>query len=177
MIIGQALFTLAHLILPVILLVKFKFTIITAVLLPFALVSFPLIREDIRSKRLPNRFIYPATIATIFVIISYAIYRHEFVTFMQPVGRALVAFALALLLYLIARGGFGAGDVKLFLLAGLALGVFTPAHMIAAAVFACLGVALYAIALLITKRASTKTAVPFGPFIIFGSWLAIILFN
>jgi prepilin signal peptidase PulO-like enzyme (type II secretory pathway) len=40
-----------------------------------------------------------------------------------------------------------------------------------------LGVALFAIVLLITKRASSKTTVPFGPFIIIGSWLAVLLLN
>ena len=177
MIINQVLLTLAQLILPAAVLLKFKFTIITVVLLPLAAVSFPLLREDFRSKRLPNRLIYPAVITTLGIITAYALYRGDIATFTQPVGRAVVAFFIALLLYLIARGGFGAGDVKLFFLAALALGVFTPAHLIAAAVFACLGVAIYASALMITKKASTKTTVPFGPFIIIGSWLAILLFN
>ena len=177
MLISQAVLTLAHLILPAIVLTKFKVSIITVVLMPFAIVSFPLIREDLRIKRLPNRLIYPATLATLLVITGYAIYKGSFETFTQPVMRGIISFAIALVLYFLARGGFGAGDVKLFFLTGLTLGIFTTAHMIAAAIFACLGVALYAIVLLITKRATTKTAVPFGPFIIMGSWLAILLFN
>ncbi|CAB4694762.1 unannotated protein [freshwater metagenome] len=177
MLLQQVLLTLSHLILPVLVLLKFKFTIVTAVLLPYAIVSYPLLIEDFRNKRLPNRMIYPATIATLIIITAYAIYRHDFGIFSQPVGRAIISFLISLVLYLIARGGFGAGDVKLFFLSGLTLGIFTPAHLIAATIFACLGVALFAIVLLITKRASSKTTVPFGPFIIIGSWLAVLLFN
>lgn len=177
MLLQQVLLTLAHLILPVLVLLKFKFTIVTAVLLPYAIVSYPLLIEDFRNKRLPNRMIYPASIATLIIITAYAIYRHDFGIFTQPVGRAIISFLISLVLYLIARGGFGAGDVKLFFLSGLTLGIFTPTHLIAATIFACLGVALFAIVLLITKRASSKTTVPFGPFIIIGSWLAVLLFN
>jgi leader peptidase (prepilin peptidase)/N-methyltransferase len=169
--------TLAQLILPVAVVLKFKITIISVVLMPFAIASYPLIREDFRSKRLPNRIMYATISATFLVIIAYAIYRGSFTTFSQPVGRAIIAFVIGFVLYVIARGGFGAGDVKLFFLAGLTLGIFTPAHMIAAMVISFLGVALFALALLLTKQASKRSTIAFGPFIILGSWLVILLFN
>lgn len=177
MVFKQVVLTLAHLFIPAIVIAKFKFSIISAVLTPFAFASFPLIREDFRSKRLPNKIIYPTTLATLAVIAVYAIDQESIAIFTQPVGRAGIAFLVAITLYFIARGGFGAGDVKLFFLAGLALGIFTPAHIFAAAIFVCLGVALYALTLLITKQVHTRSAVAFGPFIILGSWLAILLFN
>jgi len=174
---GQVVLTLAHVFLPAAILLKFKFTIITAVLMPFAIASFPLIREDFRSKRLPNRIIYPTTLVTLIVITGHSIYIDDVLAFSQPVGRAIIAFFIAFFLYLIARGGFGAGDVKLFFLAGLTLGIFTPALMYAAMVFSFLSVALFALALVVTKQASTRSTVAFGPFIILGSWLAILLFS
>jgi leader peptidase (prepilin peptidase)/N-methyltransferase len=145
--------------------------------MPFAVISAPLVFEDIRNHRLPNRIIYSAFVVTLLLISGFSIYKVDLKTFTQPIFGAAVSFFIAFLIYLIARGGFGAGDVKLFALTGLIFGIFTPAHMIAAAIFACLGVALYTLALLTLKRATRKTQVPFGPFIIIGSWLSIIIFN
>jgi len=177
MLFKKLFFALAYLIAPVMVIAQFEFTITSAVLAPLALASFPLIREDFRNKRLPNRIIYPTTLVTLAVITMYSLAQSSLSLFTQPVGRAGIAFLVALALYFLARGGFGAGDVKLVFLAGLPLGIFTPAHILAAAIFACLGVALYSLALLVTKQASTKSTVAFGPFIILGSWLAILLFN
>lgn len=168
---------LLNFLLPAIVLFKFKLTIVTFGLLPFAAVSFALVKEDFRTKRLPNRILYPATLATIFIMVVVALVRGDFSLFLQPFLRGAISFFIALLIYLVAKGGFGAGDIKLFFLTGLALGIFSTAHVIAGAVFACIGVAAYAIFLMLTKRASAKNTVPFGPFIIGGSWLAIFLFN
>lgn len=177
MVLKKLVLTAAYFFIPALVIAQFKFSIVSAVLAPLAIASFPLIREDFRSKRLPNRIIYPTTLVTLGVISIYAIQQRSFSIFTQPVSRAGIAFTIALILYFIARGGFGAGDVKLVFIAGLTLGIFTPAHILAAAIFACLGVALYSLALLVTKQASTKSTVAFGPFIILGSWLAILLFN
>lgn len=177
MVFKKLVLTAAYIFVPALVIAQFKFTIVSTVLAPLAIASFPLIREDFRSKRLPNRIIYPTTLATLGVVSIYAIQQRSFSIFTQLVSRAGIAFLIALILYFIARGGFGAGDVKLVFLAVLTLGIFTPAHILAAAIFACLGVALYSLALLVTKQASTKSTVAFGPFIILGSWLSILLFN
>ena len=168
---------LLNFILPVLVLVKFKFTIISLGLAPFAVVSFALIREDFRSKRLPNLILYPTTFATVFIFFSVAIYRGDFDLFMAPFLRGFISFVIAFLIYLISRGGFGAGDIKLFFLTGLALGIFSTAHVIAGAILACIGVAIYAVFLMAAKQVSVKNTVPFGPFIIGASWLSIFLFN
>ena len=168
---------LLNLVVPILVLVKFKLTIITLGLAPFAAVSYALIREDFRAKRLPNLILYPTTIVTIFIFLLVAIFRGDFELFAAPFLRGLISFTIAFFIYLISRGGFGAGDIKLFFLTGLVLGIFSTAHVIAGAILACIGVAVYALFLVATKRATTKNTVPFGPFIIGGSWLAIFLFN
>ena len=177
MVFKKLILALAHLFVPAMVIAQFKFSIVSAVLAPLAVATFPLIREDFRNKRLPNRIIYPTTLVTLGVISIYAIQQRSTPIFTQPVGRAVIAFLIALALYFLARGGFGAGDVKLVFLVGLSLGIFTPAQIFAASIFACLGVALYALALLLTKQVHARSTVAFGPFIILGSWLAILLFN
>ena len=173
----QLLIVLAHIVLPVVVIAKFKFSLITVALMPFALVSVPLFREDIKSKRLPNRILYPAIFSTLALLLISAIIDHQLSLFVQPVGNAVLSFFGAFILYLVARGGFGAGDVKLFFLTGLVLGIFTPTRISTAAIISIFGAALYALFLLLTKRANSKTSLAFGPFIFMGTWATLIIFH
>ena len=169
------LLSLAYVIFPVLVIVKLGFTTQTLLVIPFAIASFPLLLEDFRSKKLPNRIIYPTTICTFILIFGVALFQGDFHLFTKSIISASLSFVGAFLLYLIARGGFGAGDVKLFLLTGLVLGSFETPREISAAIFSIFGVALYSLFLIITKRATAKTTVAFGPFIIIGAWISIFI--
>ena len=169
------LLALAQIVLPVLVIVKLGYSIQALLAMPFAIASYPLLREDFRSKKLPNRIIYPTTITTLILIFGAALFKGDFYFFTESIISATLSFVGAFFLYLIARGGFGAGDVKLFLLTGLLLGTFDNPRVIPAAIFSIFGVALYSLFLLITKRATAKTAVAFGPFIIIGTWISIFI--
>ena len=166
---------LAHCALPLVTLLKFGFAVQSALIMPFAVASFPLLLEDFRSKKLPNRILYPTTITTLILIFGVALFKSDFHLFAKSIISASLSFIGAFSLYLIARGGFGAGDVKLFLLTGLLLGTFDTPRVVPAAIFSIFGVALYSLFLVITKRATAKTAVAFGPFIIIGTWISIFI--
>lgn len=95
-------------------------------------------------------------------------------------GRALLGaaayFSGATVLFIIARGkGFGAGDVKI----SMQLGLFTAFlgwDVLGQSVFttAMIG-GILAIALIVFGKAGRKTELPYGPPMILGAWLAIIL--
>ncbi len=142
---------------------------------PFAIASIPLLLEDFRNKRLPNRIIYPTLLATFLLILGDAVIERDFQIFWRSITSACLSFVFAFILYLFARGGLGAGDVKLYALTGLALGTFSEPHVVPAATFSIIGVALYSLFLIITKRATAKTTVAFGPFIIIGAWISIFI--
>ncbi len=85
-------------------------------------------------------------------------------------------FAGAVLLWLLVRGrGFGAGDVKLAPLLGLYT-AFVSWDTLGQAVFATAMIGgVVAIALLALGRAGMKTELPYGPPMVLGAWLAVVL--
>jgi leader peptidase (prepilin peptidase)/N-methyltransferase len=83
---------------------------------------------------------------------------------------ALVAIAVPALLLLISipfgKGAFGGGDVKLLLSVGLMAG---PFRMMSGVVWGILLAGLVLVVLLVLRRITLKTYVPFGPFLIAGA--------
>ena len=164
-------------VLPILVLYKFGFSILTALLLPAAVVTLPLLISDIKSKLLPNRLIYPAIILTVLVIIVFSLWQKDLSKFGQPVGRALLLSGVAFVLYIFSKGNLGAGDVKLYFLLGLDLGVFTVAHIVMSTLITLVSVIVVTLALLISRRANVKTKIAFGPYILLGCWSTIFLFG
>lgn len=84
---------------------------------------------------------------------------------------AVVFFVVFFLVRLASRGGVGYGDIKMITAAALILGVYgTFAFLLVSHVLA----AVAAIVLLVSKKATRKDGLPFGPFFYLG-YLATIL--
>lgn len=139
----------------------------------FVAVTFVLILTDLDHKRIPNAILYPGTIVAVALLGIGGAVEGD----LQAVWRGLAGgagyFALLLVVALVARGGFGFGDVKLAFL----LGTFT-AHRsweaLGVGVFAAFVIGgLVSIALLIAGRAGRKDAIPFGPSLVVGAYVAI----
>ncbi len=92
--------------------------------------------------------------------------------------RGLIAMAAVLLFFvlqaLIYPAGMGLGDVKLSGLIGLYLGWFGAGTVLAGLLAGYLLAAVTGIALIVTRRATRKSHLPFGPFMLAGA-LAVIL--
>ncbi|MFA7653742.1 MAG: prepilin peptidase [Candidatus Magasanikbacteria bacterium] len=87
------------------------------------------------------------------------------------VAGAFVAGGFFGLQYLISRGRWiGGGDVRLGVLMGIWLGFYGT---LVAILFAYFSGALMAIILLLTKKANSKTAIPFGTFLALGTFVAM----
>ena len=88
---------------------------------------------------------------------------------LQLILSALAAAGFLLILNLITKGkGMGMGDVKLALFMGLFLGY--PKIIIAFYVAFVVG-AIYGLILIVFKKAKKKSQVPFGPFLILGTFV------
>ncbi|MFC0301945.1 prepilin peptidase [Virgibacillus soli] len=79
---------------------------------------------------------------------------------------SLLGFGTLYIIILVSRGGMGAGDMKLFGVLGIVLGV---QKVLLAFFLACFLGALFGGLLIISKNKSRKHVIPFGPFIVFAS--------
>jgi leader peptidase (prepilin peptidase)/N-methyltransferase len=139
----------------------------------FAAVGIALTAIDLDVMRLPNAIVYP-TYVVLAVLLSTASALEGSI---EPLARAAIGAVLLFVLYLALvlahPGGMGLGDVKLAGVIGGALGFLSyPALLVGAFAAFVIG-ALVAVALLLGRRASRRTAVPFGPSMVAGALLAI----
>ena len=141
--------------------------------LPAAGVALAMI--DLRHQRLPDLLTLPAYPASLLLLGVAALLRSAA---RRPVIGALAGMAAALLLFLllalIAPAGIGGGDVKLAGVRGLSLG-WLGAPAVAAGMFGAFALAAVAGAgLIATGRATRKSQLAFGPFLL-GATLAVIM--
>lgn len=142
----------------------------------FVLLSTALALTDIDAMRIVDRLNLRGTAIVVVALGAASLLDDRLSDFVRGLAGGAVYFGGSLLLFLLVRGkGFGAGDVKLAPL----LGVFTTYlgwEVLARSVFstAIIGglLALFAIAFMAAKR---NTELPYGPAMILGSWVAILL--
>jgi len=153
-------------------------TILTIWALPvyayFIWLSVVLSVVDFRELRLPNKYVYPAYgIVTLGLLVPAAIGGY-WVSMFQAAMCALVGLAIFMIMHVIYPSGMGMGDVKLAGIIGLVAGWVSIATAIVALMFSFFLSAIVSIVLLVSRRATMKTALPFGPFMLGGAILAII---
>jgi leader peptidase (prepilin peptidase)/N-methyltransferase len=71
-------------------------------------------------------------------------------------------------------GGMGFGDVKLAGVLGLFLGFLGWPELVVGTFSAFVLGGLFSIALLLTRRATRKSGIPFGPWMLAGAWCGIL---
>jgi leader peptidase (prepilin peptidase)/N-methyltransferase len=137
--------------------------------------AVPLAFIDAAVRRLPDRLTIPAYAGTAALLLLAAAVSGHWPILLRAAlgGLALAGFYLALLL--ISPSAMGLGDVKLAASLGTLLAWFGWRTLIAGgfAGFALAGV--FAAALLVSGRATRKQHIPFGPFMILGAFLVILL--
>lgn len=146
----------------------------TVVFVGFVAVTCSLILTDLDHKRIPNRITYKA-IPLLGVALALGALADGTVDQMPRALLAMVAFTgFFFFVYIIARGGFGFGDVKLAILLGLFLGFLGWEYVIIGGMLTALLGALAAVVVLLATRASGRSEFPYGPPMIVGAWISII---
>ena len=132
---------------------------------------------DLQIRRIPNRLIVWTLMVCLALLAMQVVVFGQF----ELVQRFVVAMLLGgLSLYVIAilsRGGIGMGDVKLVGLLGGIIGLLGFKYLFLMLLSAFALGSIYGVALIVAKRASRKSSVPFGPFIGGGFFLSQLAYH
>jgi leader peptidase (prepilin peptidase) / N-methyltransferase len=128
---------------------------------------------DVACKRLPHSLVWPATWISLIAFTAVAALTLRWSDLLRAVLAAAVLGAIYLCLFLVARGGFGFGDVKLAILLGLFLGWLSWGAVLLGGLLPSLLNAPVLVGLLIARRISRHGSVPFGPAMLTGALVAI----
>ena len=139
----------------------------------FAAIGVALAMIDLDVRRLPNAIVLPSYPVLAALLTLAAAIQHDWWSLARAAIGAAALFAFYLLLALIHPRGMQFGDVKLSGLLGAVLGYLSWGILIVGAFGGFLLGAVAGLAIIAARRGSTKTAVPFGPFMIAATLLAI----
>ncbi len=137
-------------------------------------VLWPIAWIDFKTYRVPNAFVLLGLIYRAAILILELFLEYEGVwnrLLFEGIAAVALLFA-AFLCTLLIKNSVGAGDMKLFVVMGLLLGM----NGIWGAIFASLIVSfIVAVVLLISKKKTRKDAIPFGPALVIGTFLSVFL--
>lgn len=122
---------------------------------------------DAAHKLIPDRFV---VILLALGVINIFVSGSGYLTHLIGLFAVSVPFLLIALL----TGGMGGGDIKLMAAAGLYLG--WPGILLSVIIGSVVG-GFYAVYLIVRKRVSRKSEIPFGPFLALGVGLAVLFGN
>lgn len=150
---------------------------VTLVVVHLALlaVGCTLLVIDVRSHRLPDRIVLPTLASLLALVILDALVTGGGERSLRAGAGLLILGGFYALLRLISREGMGGGDVKLAAVIGLVLGWHGWQALAVGAASAFVLGALHAIVLMSLRRADRSTRIAFGPWMIIGAMLGILV--
>lgn len=139
-----------------------------------AVCAIPLAFVDGAARRLPDVLTGPAYAGTVVLLLLAAAVGGDWPALVRGLlgGAAFTGFCLVLLL--VSRSGLGLGDVKLAAGLGTVLGWLGWVAVFGGVLAGFLLAASAGVALLATGHAGRKTQIPFGPFLIAGTFLVVL---
>ena len=158
----------------------------------FSVMAVRLTVIDVRHHLLPDRIVFPAyAVAGVLLLGAVAVHAVSGAPataavpdggaglFGVPGLRIVAGGATLWLFYFLLRAvyppGMGFGDVKLAGVLGMYLGFLGWPHVFAGTFAAFLFGGLWSLALLVSRRGSLKSSIPFGPFMLAGAAAAMAL--
>jgi len=145
----------------------------------FAVMAARLTVIDVRHHLLPNRIIFPSYAVAGVLLAGAAVTGAGAGLFGVPGLRVVAGGAVLWLFYFLLRAiyppGMGFGDVKLAGVLGMYLGFLGWGHVFAGTFAAFLFGGLWSVALLVSRRGTLKSDIPFGPFMLAGTAAAMLL--
>ncbi|AMM32109.1 Type IV leader peptidase [Sinomonas atrocyanea] len=132
---------------------------------------------DIRSHLLPNRIVLPSYWAAVPLTVAAVVAAGgaDVGAALRVLGGGAVLWLVYFVLRVVYPAGMGFGDVKLAGVLGLYLGFLSWEHLFWGTAAAFLLGGLYGLGLIVTRRGTAKSAIPFGPFMLAGTAIALVL--
>lgn len=144
-----------------------------AAFLFLAAVTIALTLIDIDTHTLPNRIVFPSYVVGISLLgVTSLIQGNHLAIYRGLIGMvslALFYFGTALAY----PGGMGMGDVKFAGVLGLFLGYLGWGVLLVGAFSAFVLGGLFALALLLLRKAKRANGIPFGPWMLIGAWVGV----
>lgn len=129
---------------------------------------------DLDTHTLPNRIVLPAYVVGGLLLVASAVLAADYEALLRAViGLATLGGGYLLLATLYA-GGMGFGDVKLAGVLGMFLGFLGWGELLVGAFGAFVLGGVFAVILVVGKRANRKSGIPFGPWMLAGAWAGIL---
>jgi leader peptidase (prepilin peptidase)/N-methyltransferase len=138
-------------------------------------VSVALAFIDLDTKRLPNVLTLPSYPIMAGLLLLPAVLDSRWSDYGRAMLGALALFAFYLVLALVYPAGMGMGDVKLAGVLGMGLAWLGWSEWLVGAFLAFLLGAVVGLGLMLLRRASRRSAIPFGPFMVAGALLGILV--
>lgn len=138
-----------------------------------AAVSIALALIDLDTHTLPNRIVIPSYFVGAILLGATGLISGNY----GAIWRALVGMSALGLFYfalaLVYPGGMGMGDVKFAGVLGLFLGYLGWGVLLVGASSAFVLGGLFALALIIFRKANRSSGIPFGPWMLTGAWVGV----
>lgn len=156
--------------------IRFGLAPVLPAYLYLAVVSMPLAAIDVEQHRLPDVLTlpsYPISLGLLGIAVPFTPDggRHMLGAVIGLVGLGVLYGVL----FLVNPNGIGLGDVKLAGVLGAYLGWLGFDSLIVGAFLGVVLGGVFALILLLMRRATKKTQIPFGPFMLAGTLIAVLL--
>jgi leader peptidase (prepilin peptidase) / N-methyltransferase len=129
---------------------------------------------DIDTHRLPNALLYPCTGVSIVLLAGAGILDGDRRSLIESAAGGALGFAVMLVVWFVAKGGLGYGDVRLSGYLGLHLGYLTLGHVPLGLFVGFFAGAVGGAVLMVVKGRGRKHKVAFGPYLALGALVAVI---
>lgn len=141
----------------------------------FAAAAVALGSVDLIEKRLPNAVLYPSLVLGVVLLSVTSVITGAWGALLSGLGCGAGLFAGYFLLAVISPSGIGMGDVKLAALVGLMLGYLGWTPFLVGAIAGFLIGGLTSLVALMLGRATLKTSLPFGPAMLAGAFIGMLV--
>jgi leader peptidase (prepilin peptidase) / N-methyltransferase len=149
--------------------------VLLAAFLYLLAISVALSLIDVDTHTLPNAITYPAYIVLGCLLAGASALSGDWTALVRALMGAAILGVGYLILAIVVPGGMGLGDVKLAGVLGLTLAYLGWGPLAVGAFGAFVVGGIFAIVLMITGRAKWRGGIPFGPSMLVGAWIGVLI--